>query len=267
MHIISKYKDYYDSIAGQVGIDKTRRYMRESSYVEYDFKKISTINDWRSTYHLPAFDIDKHRDYKKPKSEPDYYNYFIIGFCGKLYVGYYFKWKGDYQPYFNPNGTDDVEVITYDFNKVLELTGEYKKPDADTKKSIAKFKSTWDVIHNTKAIDIFRELNVPVFIYNPNHVSLIDSTIVDRNEWKATQLNPVLKTYQFAKVFEPYMVFQEIFMFIGTLGNNENNMVEISDKDRMSSRGMDNTSFRQMAPGQKKENRAANKTKKKNITV
>ena len=269
MHIISKYKDYYDGVAGSVGIDKTCRYMREPRYVSYDFKDISHINGWQARYHLPTFKSDDAgRWYKHPKGKADYYNYFIIGFCGKLYIGYYFKWKGTKEYYSNPEGTDDVELITYDPKKIIDLTFNFKKNDSDTKKAIAEFKSTWDAIHKTDAIEIFREFKAPVFVNDPNCQlnKEIAYTTEQANEWHPTQVNPTLKTYQFAKIFEPYMAFQELSMFIGSvLVNPENNMVEVADEYRMASRGLDKTSFRQDTPGRKKENRRINKERKRNV--
>jgi hypothetical protein len=52
-------------------------------------------------------------------------------------------------------------------------------------------------------------------------------------------------------------------MFIGgVLGVNEREMIQTDEKYRQLAHGFDKTSFRQMAPGQKKEQRRLNKLRK-----
>lgn len=54
------------------------------------------------------------------------------------------------------------------------------------------------------------------------------------------ELYPVLKDYNFQKVKDPYTAFQDIQSYkFGVLGCNENEVVTISDKDRIAGKGFD----------------------------
>jgi hypothetical protein len=58
-------------------------------------------------------------------------------------------------------------------------------------------------------------------------------------------INPMLKDYEFYRVFDTYQTFQEISMFLGgVLGTNEDGGNVVDDKHRFSQRGFDKWSFR-----------------------
>ena len=62
--------------------------------------------------------------------------------------------------------------------------------------------------------------------------------------WKSdTQkffINPLLKDYQFYKVYDAVQTFQEIQMFIsGVLGNKEKEIIEVADKYKITQHGFD----------------------------
>jgi len=58
-------------------------------------------------------------------------------------------------------------------------------------------------------------------------------------------INPVLKDYEFYKIFDSYQAFQEIQMFIsGVLGSKEKDIIMIEDKYKIASHGFDKWSFR-----------------------
>ena len=93
MLIISKQKDYYDGVVGTVGIDKTIVYERN----EIEFKE---REEFPKEFHKAK--TYSYRDenpflslngYKMDSKKYDGYVTFIVGFCGKLYIG----WKLYYE--------------------------------------------------------------------------------------------------------------------------------------------------------------------------
>jgi hypothetical protein len=57
-------------------------------------------------------------------------------------------------------------------------------------------------------------------------------------------VNPILKTFDFAKIVPPEQAWQELSMFFGTVVMPEKNTIQISDKDRHQQHGFDKHSFR-----------------------
>ena len=259
MYIISKYKDYYDGVAGTTGIDKECKYIRIRKYIKDTPSGVRMDYNWMSETYLLTHG---YRSYDTPKGTPDRYDYFSIGFCGKLYIGYEFIWDKEHE------FDKEKRFITYDPDKILELILKTKSSDPKKRESVTrKFKNAWSVLNGSSTLKFHIKHKAPVFVYDPE-CKINDRntpTRIGENEWKKTQLNPILKHYEFAKAVDPVTAFQELSMFIGgVLVNVENNMVEIDKKYRLQQRGMDETSFRQVAPGDKKEKRRANKARKKN---
>jgi len=86
-------------------------------------------------------------------------------------------------------------------------------------------------------INIFREINAPIFVYdtmNGNNATFI--------------VNALLKKYEFYKVIDAFTAFNEIQMFIGgVLGTGENDIIVIDDKYKIKKHGFDKWSFRREA--------------------
>jgi len=222
MRIISKIKDYYDGVAGTMGIDKTIIYdrivIRYDDKQEYpqQFKKDKIFNHKnRNRFHdLDSYNVDsKYYDDCSP---------FIIGFCGKLYVG----WK-----FYNGNKCD----IIYD--------EDFVKENVKLNRWNRSLIDDLNYIKNYNSIDLFREFNTPVFIFDNDNQSNYTNRI-NRGVSRFI-INGNLKDYQFYKVFDSFLSFQEIQMFIsGVLGVGENTMVEIEDKYKIKKHGFDEWSFR-----------------------
>lgn len=63
---------------------------------------------------------------------------------------------------------------------------------------------------------------------------------VSRRSTNEVELYPVLQDLNFQKVKDPYTAFQEVQAYkFGVLGCNENEVVTISDKDRIAGKGFD----------------------------
>lgn len=240
MYIISKKKDYYDGVAGTIGIDKTIVYNRET--LEFDEKNefpecFSTKGkSWIETREYPFSSLNYFDIEKKYNKEHQKFGYFIIGFCGKLYVG----WKL-YKEIIEFGNAKLITTITYDKELINEIFVPVRKYWGGN-----ILNDDINYIENYNAIDIFRKYKTPVFLFDNDY----NRKYLNINHYSGKKekfiVNPNLSTYEFYKVFDSYQAFQEISMFIGgVLGNNEKQIIEVSDKNKIEQHGFDyNWSFR-----------------------
>ena len=236
MRIIGKNHDYYDS-AQAYGVDKQLIYVRENQEIEFDkspFKgMLSKMIDNLPFYNYYGFDrLDM----------PGY----IIGFCGKLYPVFVFRIWSTNLNYFNCYNSEDIaDVLRIHRDKGLKSFLETPKhkhisPYQFSKHRIDRFMDEWNALEHT---DLFFEYKVPVFIIKPKR----------RKQGFVLELNPILRKYEFFKLFDAYQAHQEIDMFLGgVLGNLEADTVGIDDKHLMQQKGFDKWSFKTM-PGTKKK--------------
>jgi len=235
MLIISKRKDFYDGVAGTTGIDKTIVYEREMIEVEdNDFPKVFQKFSSQKNRNPSPFVILSSVNVKRDLRISGVYVHaapFIIGFCGKLYVGWKLYSEGKQQL----SGTELVTIITYDNDNIKNIVDQLSWH--------GKLDDNLNYILTYDALPLFRELNTPVFVYDSDYGrSLVEKTY--RNHPKFF-INPLLKEYQFFKVFDSFQAFQEIQMFIsGVLGNKEKEIVQVEDKYKIAQHGFDKWSFR-----------------------
>lgn len=240
MYIIAKKKDYYDGVAGSTGIDKTIVYDRQIIELEKDeipneFKKRGFFTNFRDREKSPLYllsNADISKEYKAiyPRGA-----YFIIGFCGKLYVGWkFYSFKKNWNDYMDNINT----TIIYDINEIKEILEK---------------KSYWgvvadqiDYVLNYDVMDWFRKFNTPCFVYDYDY----GRRHLDIKYWRGDNvakfiINPLLKEYEFYRMFDTFQAFQEISMFMsGVLGSREKEIVEVADKYKIAQHGFDKWSFR-----------------------
>lgn len=255
MLIISKHRDYYDRVVGTVGVDKTLIYKRDLT----EPKEFLLLNfNYSVPSHEPSKNVLTNNVYTR---ENPAYMPFIIGFCGKLYVGYKFQWS-EVRPHVL--GSIEKSIITYDKDEIISILTSVnlhsytprEKQIMDIKR---KINDMFKFVDGLPYDSIFVEKKVPYFYAKPRYLYNLDVS-----EFVVTELNPILSDYKFVKKFDPVTAFQEISMFLGgVLGTNENETVEIDEKYRLQQHGFDKMSFRQASPGQKKENRRLNKQRKR----
>ena len=234
MYIISKHKDYYDGVVGSVGMDKTLVYERntveitESKLMLKEFQA-SRNRGWMGTNRDNPFLNICHAgiDSKKTKKYTDE-DFFIVGFCGKLYLGWKLYYK---EKEWDALGYDDVVKtdIVYGYENVKDFIREsYWR---------GHLKDDIEYVENYDPINMFRELNTPVFIY--------DSERRKPRTSDALTIDPILKDYEFYKVVDAFQAFQEISMFIGgVLGRGEKEIIVVEDKYKIAQHGFDKWSFR-----------------------
>ena len=158
---------------------------------------------------------------------------FIVGFCGKLYVGWklYREWVDPESSLLN-NYPETLTDITYDH----ELIKKYIKSNFWGGNNLD---DDFEYIKNYNAINIFRKLKAPIFIYDYDYGRT--SINAYRNRSKCVFIiNPNLSEYEFYTVFDSFQAFQEVQMFMGgVLGKGEKDIVEVADKYKIEQHGFD----------------------------
>jgi len=226
MYIISKHKDFYDSVAGQKGIDKTIIFERHITTLTFSCKKPGDKNNWWRQLHFPTYG---------PKSNSFRYNIsregdkkfvlFLVGFCGKMYV--VAKCETQVRETKFSNVTPVVSYI-YGIDNIKAAICDYYNDEDYFKKSTDKnLNHILACINDPKILELFYTHKTPQFIlYDYDKDNL--------------HVNGNLNEIDFFKVFNPFMAFQEIEMYItGVLGINNKPTVEISDKDKIAGHGFD----------------------------
>jgi len=233
MRIISKYKDYYDGV-GAGDLDPIPVYERHE-------KKIELIqpfpNDWRHSKYLIVNRNNKVDGYKSKLVERSLYTY-VIGYCGELYP--ILKVVQD-------EGSISKYWYEYDVSTILDYVKTNRWQGIHRYKEIL---NEWlELIKTLKLQDIFKEHNVPVFIF--------DGFEIDTR--KGTQpvlhvtLNPRLRKYEFYKIKDAYTTYQDIRMYVGNdlARDTEVNVPTGDDKTLAESKGYDKWSFRKESTKEK----------------
>lgn len=204
-------KDYYDIGLGS-GHDDSLVFQRQEDWL-LSSKEIEAMG----FPSLRMLGLKSKRE-KRPTTHTDrpfrmngqaYHIYpVVVGFCGKLYYAYATV-IGDATPIVHWAETDftdwlheqEIEVVSYRWDNTMLIKDYYAQ-------KITPTIYAWMVSERITTLS-----------YIGNYPT---------NFW---QINaPTLKEAQFAKVFDPYMAFQEITLWIGgILSGTENPMVQITD--------------------------------------
>jgi hypothetical protein len=239
MYIIAKKKDYYDGVAGTTGIDKTIVYDRQIIEVEENdmpefFKRGRYYSYFRNREKNPFYQLCNTHIKKKYFKKYPHHSYFLVGFCGKLYVGF---------------NLYEIDTQTNDYHNVLTTTTydlDYIRELFEDKSYGGYLEDNLQYVLKYDAMDWFRNMNTPCFIFDQDYG--VDHLDLKRNRWNQNPkffINPLLKDYEFYKVFDAFQAFQEISMFIGgVLGNREKDIVVVADKYKIEQHGFDKWSFR-----------------------
>jgi hypothetical protein len=235
MYIIAKNKDYYDGVAGTMGIDKTIVYERNTVEIEdgRKFPKPFTHGLHRRWNESNPFsDIGS---YNTDSDVYDTHDAFVVGFCGKLYVGWRFARKN---PLYTTKYTNSYPEFLVDYSFDFDFAKNHIK---DTKWGGRNVVDDYNYIDAYDPIDIFRELNAPVFVH-------LHNLFFPERQYRYSPrfyVNPVLKEFEFYKRFDAFTAFQEISMFIGgVLGSGEKEIIEVADEHKIAQHGFDKWSFR-----------------------
>ena len=240
MKLISKFHDYYDSVLS-MGRDDTIVYIRHTEKIELDKTLTDEVKE--------LFDNIPSRTYS-----PEIGCFFPVFFCfcGKIYLAYRFQISMD-------NYTKSVDLMLYSVKDMEDVIEKYEMTGWD------RTERRWDKVSFYYKRKFLKENVEEAFKkYSGETVTNFNITyktpvIViehpDRHAGFNFVLNPVLREYDFMRLFDPYTAFQEISMYLGgVLGNVEPPMLEVDEKTKISQHGYDKWSFRRM-PGDKKGRR------------
>lgn len=242
MYIISKHKDYYDSAVG-MGIDKTIVYERKPRQE----KVPKELSDFLNQYD--------HYSFVKERLNKKIVNYSTsvihIGFCGKIYLG--IRLNKEFENSYTYDKIKEVEMMwNHDtIRKKLNPEVKYHKYRwfKNQKSELELFNNYVAKLEAYDATKWFREFNSPIF-------AISGPPIDDSYSWRQSLgfnnkdgelfVNPILKEYQFAKVFDPYTAFQEVQMYVsGVLGvSKDGTDFPATEKEKVAQHGMNKWSFR-----------------------
>ena len=219
MLIISKFHDYYDT-AISYGVDKSIVYNRATKD-----------------------DRDKRRRYRSNlynEKQEWTVDMFVVGFCGKTYPGVKLT-----------PGSFNSDKKTLFFYSVAKLEAFIEKEGIKTRKRRYGRYYHYSSMNNNEGRKRWFDLS--------QH---IDKKIEDKLTMEKCPVaiwthdgyiyNPNLKEIGFQVAVDPYTAVQQIQMHIsGVLGTNENEIVTISDEDKLHKKGFFEWSFKKL-PGSKK---------------
>lgn len=243
MKLISKFHDYYDSVLSS-GRDDSIVYIRHTEEIKQNKKATDEIKELFDD--IPS----KHLYLNNGCFSP-----VLICFCGKIYLAYKFHMLQE-------NPIKEINLMLYsieDVENVIKkykmagwgLTEEYRKRIRTTKSIPFYYRRTFIKENVEKAFKKYSGKTSTNL--NLTYKTPVIAIHYDDN-YKEIQVisNPVLRKYDFVRVFDPYTAFQEISMYIGgVITNKELPMPEFSEKIKVAQHGFDKWSFRRM-PGDKK---------------
>lgn len=232
MLIVSKFKDYYDSVGHTTGIDKTIVYERK--YEKLENQKSLIVPKEYGTLWYPGAEgrgIWRGGKWYIPKRDAPYVKeaeYFLVGFAGKLYIGV--KKTVTNVGYM----VSDRYEFEYGDALINTLESNYSK-DKNKRKSQVELVDILKKYHNAEYTHLFFALDTPIFMQK----------ISTRNN-HPIHINPELGPLLFYKEKDSFTAYQELMGFIsGVLGTNRKQPVETDDKYKILAAGFDlKTSFR-----------------------
>lgn len=241
MHIVSKFRDYYDS-ASVYGIDKTCIYLREEKSLE-----IPGVG-WRENAYVMNGDkrlpLGKfpHADLRRSDAYGYEFHKIVVGFCGELFPVIKVSKKArdpyrldlQYECFYDLASLRDYmafEGIASTSPTWYSWTSD--RFDVDSNQGMANFfnPDTWKFLE-----PVFHTFRVPVFDIS----------------WKKLNLNPCLKSLGFMQAKDCATAFQEIHMYLsGVLGAPLPPKEKIDDKVMAASKGHDGAYSFKKPPGKR----------------
>lgn len=243
MRIISKFKDYYDVVAGQ-GVDLTRVFTRNTEEHNGNFP----LEGWAEKIRWSSqpdgdFPQVRERIHREANgrygTETHLAEYIYVLFAGKLYGGMALKDLqfgniGKITYYWDQESWDEkAEEIGLASQKSYFSRSYHSKGWKTDKERIEKILSIkGDEALSTWAIDNNISIAVACGFFETR----------ERGHWFVVDAN--LKEINFQKVLDPFTAYQELEMWVnGVLGQNPEPL-EVSDSVKIQQHGFDKWSFR-----------------------
>jgi hypothetical protein len=241
MRIISKFKDYYDTVQAY-GQDDICVYHRVTN--EFD------ITDKNVTDNVKEyFDMIPGIPYNMSEGKR-----VLLGFCGKIYP----VWKVAYYPHkHKPEksesewcySSDEIEHFMKKYKRLGDVHDRFVNPEnmnqnrfyynrGFTKK---KIDIACELFYNRNKLEyLFFDYKAPIFI-----IEEPDRPYKNKNRYYKLITNPNIRDYKFFKQKDTFTTYQDISMYIsGILGLNDPDIVHISDRDMKDQKGFYEYSFK-----------------------
>jgi hypothetical protein len=257
MRIISKWRDYYDSL--QNPQDKDMTFVRHLEFLDKKDKHYDVID----RHNLPSSDHSYFKPRQTPLQQWDFFKdahgqinkpYYIghlsgyraegLIFCGKLYSGL------SYREYWGA-GYDAPRIYYWDAEHFLKDHAPHahkakfswvRKTQSSAEKALEKI---FSVTEHPRFIDACFDLKTPL-------IGLLNNDEY-RGQGRFVCKNPRLDRYQFYRKMDAHQTFQEISMFIGGVLSNIDLPEPATNKVKIEAHGFDyKDSFRK---GPTKEHR------------
>lgn len=268
MRIISKFKDYYDSVRAY-GEDRDLVYVREERDPSEEVSQDVYDTLHRLCRRIPDFGWTADQ---APLSQEG-----LIGFCGHLYPVWNFDgWALTEDALLKQLQDTSQDSFNYSSRsrKIREACLSTFYPDREKDKreaakqarqyyteigihGVLNSRATYESVRACREdqdfrdhTDMFVELGVPVFFFsNRSYHRRVATTFI---------LNPRLEDYGFQSIMDPWTAYQELSMFVGgVLPRSGNNLVEITDdKVIRDAKGHGENSFKMPSPGKKARRRS-----------
>lgn len=233
MKIISKFKDYYDSVQGVLYDDEIKFIRRMESH-KVDFK-------------LPYTNLKMYCTLR------------YIGFCGKIYpmirmtASSFDDDDSELAKYIKEHGRTDPtdkwsnSLMCYDIETAIPLcqstrsyysrARHYQKVNPDIKKTIARIN---EFTKHLESQNLFDKYTTPIFILEHKNRDLYLNSCYE------------LKNYHFQQIMDPYTAYQELVMWIGNQAVMEYPPQITDDIVMRDKKGFDKWSFKTMPTKRKK---------------
>lgn len=160
-------------------------------------------------------DVIYHRDCSivNGKNTHRHDDFFVLKFCNKIYTFALFN---------------DVYYHTYE---------SYEKVYNEYHGKLYRYSARW--LQNRHMSNHFK-LDYSQYItkYDANPIVLFSVSS------GKVEYNAILKQYEFEKIIDPYTAFQEVYMFLAAKAKPEKVIKEMSNDDKVFSKGFDKFSFR-----------------------
>ena len=239
MKIISKFRDYYDTIIS-FGIDPEIKYFRNT--LEITLKKYQSNLEFN--YSDDGYDLFKWRDRFSTRLDP-----ILIYFCGTTFLAFRATYSGSIGlGYFGKSGKSIDSAVCYDSGDIIKfIEGYYQKVGLE---SVFVKSPKW----KTKLMDykeysefFFDKVKDIKFKSVDEYYIKYSSPIILEDSNNKLIVNPCLKDIGFQKIKDPFTTFQEVSMFISnTFGMPGNKIIEVSNQTKIKKHGFDKWSFRKM---------------------
>lgn len=245
MRIISKFKDYYDSVQA-LGTDTNSVYVRKEELAI--FKRSNTFNKITAAKEDLKLSKIIYGDPSRYYSQNNYFisEEFIVGFCGKVYLGFKIH-EVNNEKISEPKFFYDVESLCEYFEEVKRSKKAkelfYMKnwyPEAFP--SLKEFQNLHAGLpYNVEYNELFHQFGTAIFVIpDASSQFLYEHKIKLRDEECVIFKNPCLKDLKFYKKLDSYSAYQQLQQFVsGVLTNTEQDGTNMTDIEKIKSHGFD----------------------------